>query len=109
MVNISKTIIFDLRTSGAQHIFYIPWPGAIAQTFPPAIEDLSFRNVQKDFEKAGIHMQTRNRAAGRDFGLEASSVKPTPRSKTTVQIQLAILHFFFEFIVTFIHIFFVLS
>ena len=96
---------FDLCSSGAQHIFYIPWPGTIAATFPPVDSDLAFKNVQRDFEMAGIHMQTRNRAAGRDFGLEASSVKPTPRSKTTVQIQLAILHFFFEFIVTFIHVF----
>ena len=71
---------FDLHTSGAEHIFYIPWPGTIAATFPPSDTDLSFKNVQKDFAMAGIHMQTRNLTKGRDFGLEATSVKPTPRS-----------------------------
>jgi len=72
---------FDLCILGAQHIFYIPWPGTIAATFPPVDSDLSFKNVQNDFAQAGIHMQTRNLTKGRDFGLEASSVKHTRRSE----------------------------
>jgi hypothetical protein len=39
-------------------------------------------NVQRDFEAVGISVKTRLRTKGRDFGIEASSVKPTPRFKT---------------------------
>jgi hypothetical protein len=63
----------------AEHVFYIPWPGTIAATFPGVGHELSFKNVKKNFEDNGIHLQSRNRAIGRDFGIQVPSLEPRPK------------------------------